>query len=66
MMEKRAPAMMDTVSLFDHQSTFDKMAEHVKEAHNGDVSITKKETPIKEPTTSSYRPHDFSFMNKGK
>ena len=66
MMEKRAPAMMDTVSLFNHQSTFDKMAEHVKEAHNGNVSTVKKETPIKDLVSSPYKPHDFGFMNKGK
>ena len=50
MMEKRAPTMIDTISLFDHESTFDKMAAHVKEAHNGDVS-TKKDSVIDRKST---------------
>ena len=65
MMEKRAPTMIDTISLFDHESTFDKMAAHVKEAHNGDVS-TKKDSVIKEIQPTPYKTHDFGFMNKGK
>ena len=68
MMEKRAPSMMDTMSLFDYQSTFDKMAAHVKESHNnGDVSNKPQQPPVnQQPSLTPYKTHDFSFMNKGK
>ncbi len=66
MMEKRAPSMMGTESLFSYQPSFDKMAEHVKEAHmSGDVSTGFK-APVKQESASTpYRMHDFGFMNKG-
>lgn len=67
MMEKRAPSMMDTESLFSHQSTFDKMAEHVKEAHRGgDVSTKVKDDVKPEAAATPYKLHDFGFMDKGK
>lgn len=67
MMEKRAPRMMDTHSLFGHESTSDKMAAHVKSlgGRSGDVSTKQPEFPKVEPP-KPYKP-DFSFMNpKGK
>lgn len=67
MMEKRAPRMMDTHSLFGHESTFDKMAAHVKSlgGRSGDVSTKQPAFPKVEPTKPYQRP-DFSFMDKGK
>lgn len=66
-MEKRAPKMMDTHSLFGHESTFDKMASHVKllGKRSGDVSTTKQGSLQAEPP-KPYKQPDFSFMNKGK
>lgn len=67
MMEKRAPRMMDTNSLFGHESTSDKMASHVKSlgGRSGDVSTKQPEFPKVEPP-KPYKP-DFSFMDpKGK
>lgn len=59
---------MDTNSLFGHESTFDKMAAHVKSigGRSGDVS-TKAPQPPQAPAPKPYTPPDFSFMNnKGK
>ncbi len=66
MMEKRAPRMMNTNSLFGHESTFDKMASHVKSlgGRSRDVSTKQPEFPKIEPP-KPYKP-DFSFMDKGK
>jgi hypothetical protein len=67
MMEKRAPRMMDTHSLFGHVpavETFDKLAAHVKSISGG-VSTKQPEFPKIEPP-KPYKP-DFSFMDpKGK
>ena len=68
MMEKRAPRMMETNSLFGHESSFDKIASHVKML-SGNVSTKKPELPPMVQSTP-YKHHDFSFMdspmNKGK
>lgn len=65
MMEKRAPRMMDTNSLFGYESTFDKLAAHVKYlgGRNGDVSKDSPE-PAKAEPPKPYQQPDFSFMNK--
>jgi hypothetical protein len=63
MMEKRAPRMMETSSLFEHEDSFTKMARLVKTV-SGNVSTKKNELPAMiQPTP--YKQPDFSFMNKG-
>ena len=68
MMEKRAPRMMETNSLFEHEDSFTKMARLVKTV-SGNVSTKQPDFPKVEPTKPYQRP-DFSFMdspmNKGK
>jgi len=63
MMEKRAPSpiFMETTSLHKHSSSFDKMANHIKELHSGDVSKNKKqENPLpKMEMPQSYKMHTF-------
>ena len=68
MMEKTAPRMMETNSLFEHEDSFTKMARLVKTV-SGNVSTKKPELPPMVQSTP-YKHHDFSFMdspmNKGK
>jgi hypothetical protein len=62
MMEKRAPSpvFMEKMSLRDHVPTFDKIANHVKELHGGDVSKKKdtniNQNPVEPP--KPYKMHD--------
>ena len=71
MMEKRAPSplFIEKMALKDHVSTFDKMANHVKDLHSGDVSKNKKEAgselPQMEPP-KPYKMHTFGTNEKGK
>lgn len=71
MMEKRAPSprLMEKMSLHDHQPTFDKIANHVRELHSGDVSKKAKSPedrfPKMEPP-KAYQPHTFGMFNKGR
>lgn len=68
-MEKRAPSrLMEKGSMFGYDSSFDKMANHVKDFHGGvsrDVS-TPKNKDIEMPKITPYQQPDFSFMDKGK
>ena len=71
MMEKRAPSslLIEKMALRDHTSTFDKMANHVKEMHSGDVSKNKKEAGSEFPKMESPKPyqmHTFGTNEKGK
>jgi hypothetical protein len=63
MMEKRAPSpiFMEKMSLHDHMPTFDKMANHVREMHSGDVSKKKNADPVLKPMEAPkpYTMHKF-------
>ena len=71
MMEKRAPSpvFMEKMSIHDYQPTFDKIAEHARTLHSGDVSKKKTEKndnmfPKMEPP-KPYQMHTFGMFNKG-
>lgn len=67
MMEKRAPRLMETNSLLNYESSFDKMANHVKDLHapkSGDVSKSQPIVGLSPP--KPYQMPSFDFMNKGR
>jgi hypothetical protein len=71
MMEKRAPSslLIEKMALRDHTSTFDKMANHVREMHSGDVSKNKKDNVLELPKVEAPKPyqmHTFGTNEKGK
>lgn len=69
-MEKRAPSpvFMEKMSLHKYQPTFDKIANHVKELHSGDVSKKSNKDEGMFPKMEQpkpYEPHSFGIFNKG-
>jgi len=66
MMEKRAPSpiFMEKMALQDHMSTFDKMANHVKDLHSGDVSKNKKEENEMFPKMEMPKPYKMHTFGK--
>jgi hypothetical protein len=55
---------MEKMALQDHMSTFDKMANHVKDLHSGDVSKNKKEENEMFPKMEMPKPYKMHTFGK--